>query len=737
MNFDPVFDSDMPPVTVPVDLWKATWVWYPGQLGAHLNTNVFQKAIRRCTHIGFPGNFRQPDYHAEYRLFVSLGQEVLARWAVPAGRTRVRINGREGDITLRQARIPQGDVEILVSVDMTVSLPCLLLEAPGLSTGMGWEASLDGKIWAPVEYQHSAGSPSRLPDLDIDYHQPLRPRSVVSVHGRSTPEGVYHLEPGGELILDFWHNELGDLQIEAAGAGHLGIFVGESIQEVMENDPSLGEQMPLAPLVLSDTPQCYTLPERCLRYVRFHASAACQIRKVIVQARLYPLAYRGWFETDDEILNDIWKAGAATLHSNIHDAVILDGVKRDALVWLFDENIAFEGADLVFFDREIVRNTLVSKTLPPDPGRQDIGFLDLRLYYILGIYHDYLVSGDPAFACRYRQPLAELLGLLETLQDEGGFIAARACAPRGDRQSVGPADIEGVDYLNEYCPDWAGKSDRAGEVRPTDLDVAGTPAYAQMMVMRVFEIGGVFALLWGQDALARRYERNADRLRDAIRSAFWDEKRGAFINGLTRSGQRDERLSLYAQAWGLLTGLVAPGDIQRTVVAMATLDPRPKNLSTSTYWEYLAYLKAGRFDLALAPLRRHWGLMLEQGLSRFIEDIRPDDDEKERLVFYNRPYGLSLNHGWTGAAAVSILMRGALGLNLLEPGYRRIELTPNWRSFSRLMLTIPTPLGNLSINYDRGVTEILEMPAGMQVKLRDGDRVRDFSGPAKVDLKPF
>ena len=734
MIFDPVLEADQAKISTPAPLWDAAWIWYPGQLGAHLNTNVFQKAIRRCTHIGFPGNFRQPEYHAEFRLRAALAEDVLARWAMPPGRTRVRINGREGDITVRQARIPRGDVEILVAVDLTVSLPCFLLEAPGLSTGPGWEVTLDGDRWVPVESQHPAGCPDRLPDLDIDIHLPLRPRTVVSSQGRSQPEGVYPLEPGGELVLDFWHNELGELQIEALGAGSLDIFVGESIAEVMENDPARSEQLPLAPIALSACSRNYTLPERCLRYARFRASAGCEIRDVIFHARIYPVIYRGWFESDDESLNQIWKAGAATLHSNIHDATIVDGLKRDALVWLFDENIDFDGTDLVFFDREIVRNTLASKTPPPNPRRKDIGILDMRLYYILGFYQDYLVSGDPSYIHRYRQSLTDLLDLLETLQDECGFIPARAFSPQAEGCQAEAGVVEGVDYLSEYGPDWAAKSDRAGEVRPTDLDVAGTPAYAQMMLMRVFEIGAIFARLWGQEPPARHYQDKAARLGEAIRTAFWDEGRGAFINGFTRGGQPDERLSLYAQAWGILTGLLGPGDTRRAVEALVNLDPRPKNISMSTYWEYLAYLKAGRFDLALAQLRRYWGGMLDQGLSRFIEDIRPDDQGQERWVFYQRPYALSLNHGWAGACAVSILMRGALGLNLLEPGYRQVELTPEWRGFNRLALTIPTPLGNLALDYTRGGSEILEIPAGMQVRLLDGERVRDFRGPGTFNL---
>lgn len=803
MIYDPMLEPELRVEEAPAVPWQAHWVWFPGQLAAHLNPRIFQKAIARCTHIGYPGNFRQPEYFAVFRCQTNLAEDTPVRWAAPRGRVRVRINGREGDITVRSGRIPKGLSEVQVFVDLTETLPCFLLEpiateaavpvesasqetpppavdqqqdlpllalepAVGLltvATGTGWEASLDGEHWLPAEFLPAFGAPDHLPDVRNDVHLPLLPKKVVSLRNGVEVEGITMLDPGGALLLDFWHDELGELEIEAAGAGVLRVSVGESILEAQDTNPLAAEQYPLDPLPLTESGGSFRLPERCLRYVYLQAEDACRVTRVVFHARIYPVEYRGAFSSSDAQLNEIWQAGAATLHSNLHDAAALDGLKRDALVWLYDQNIDFDASDLLFWDRAIVRNTILSKSLPAVPQRKDIGLIDAYLYYILGFYQDYLASGDVEFLTRYRERITELLNLLESLQDRYGFLSARTFSPR--KTAEGKAGVEGVDYLNEFFPDWAGKRDQPGKPRPTDLENGGTPAYAQMMLMRCFEIGALFANLWQDVPLAERYAANAKRMRAAIRAAFWDAPRGVFINGFTRKGARDDRVSNYAQAWAILTGLIDGAFANRLAQETASLDPRPANLSMSTYWEYLAYVSVGRFDLALDGLRCHWGAQLERGLSRFIEDIRPADDEPASLAFYGRPYALSLNHGWTGATAVSILMRGALGLQVLEPGYALVELRPNWRMFDQLSVRIPSPLGDLALEYVQaaateasarnstdtssveesaagvaGPTPIgvaptgvtLHLPAGMRVQLRDGETLTEFEGPGTFTL---
>jgi len=63
-----------------------------------------------------------------------------------------------------------------------------------------------------------------------------------------------------------------------------------------------------------------------------------------------------------------------------------------------------------------------------------------------------------------------------------------------------------------------------------------------------------------------------------------------------------------------------------------------------------------------------------------------------------------------------------------------VELVPNWRVFIRLKIAIPTPLGTLSLHYNQGTSEVLEIPAGMRLILRDDQNPREFVGPGSFSL---
>lgn len=697
--------------------WAACWTWHPGQLAYHLHTRVSRTAFNRVANLGYPGFYQRPEYGAWFRRRTTLAADTPVRWAWPQGRARVRVNGREGDITVNHRVLPAGPVEILVIEDMMLSLPCFLMEGEGVATGEGWEASLDGEHWTAVEVAERPGFPGAFPDQEIDGHKRLLPRTPARLSLASERAGGYDLAKGGEVVLDFHDIELGVVEFTATGAGEVTVAVGESFEEATEEDESKFEQLPLDPVRLESARRAFTVPERAVRYVRFHASQNCRIDAVSMNARIYPVEYRGRFESSDVRLNEIWKVGAATLHACMHDATILDGIKRDGLVWLLDQNIDFDAVDCLFFDKAVVRNTLLTQTPPPGAALGRIGEFELLMYYVMGFGQDYLTRGDVSFSERYRTDLTEVLDLFTRLQDEQGFIPARAFSPK--KTSSLSAGVQGVDYLGEYLPDWAGKSDR-GEKRTTDLDCAGTPTYGQMLILLSLETGAQLARAWGDAALAARYADVAARLRSSIVRVFWDEAQGAFINGLDRSGARDARFSTFAQTWGILLDLVPEGKTAGLFNAVYD-NPRSRarNISMQAYYELMAYTKAGRFPKALDYLKKNWGWMLDNGFTRFIEDIRPYDGPRERLMFYGRPYGLSLNHGWTGATAVSLPMRGTLGLRVIEPGYRLCELRPNWKIFDWVKVTIPTPHGSLALDYSREKGAELEVPEGVRIRMVD------------------
>ena len=203
--------------------WKAQWIWYPGQLAAYRHSRRIRLAAERCCHVGYPANFRQPLTEVYFRRAVIAERDTPLRWAAPIGRVRAIIGGRGGDITSRHGVVRKGESGIEVQIDFAQSLPCLLLDGAEFSTGASWEASLDGEHWVLAE-TGGGSNPDRLPDSEREIAVSLPVYRTVEPEG--TPQNVYSVKSGHDVLLDFRETELGALRFEVRGQGNLTIQVG-------------------------------------------------------------------------------------------------------------------------------------------------------------------------------------------------------------------------------------------------------------------------------------------------------------------------------------------------------------------------------------------------------------------------------------------------------------------------------------------------------------------------------
>jgi hypothetical protein len=709
--YDPLLDPSCRVHAVhPGPSWPARWIWYPGQLAAYRHAAGVRASMERCVDVGYPGFFRQTEAIACFRRRAVLLSDTAIRWSAPSGRVRLILNGETADITLRKAVLRAGANEIVAVVDFTASLPCFLLDGAGLATGAQWEASLDRVSWVEAEADPAFSDPSSLPDSRREWKVEIPPARIVAALQASAAGDVISFGLGGDLIVDFRHDEIGRLAGEASGSGTLSIVVGESLEEVRDADPRHFEQRPLPEIPLSDRRTAMLLPERCVRYARLRSSAACEIRNLRLEASVWPVKYRGRFESSDAQLNAIWRAAAATMHANMHD-FYLDGIRRDALPW-HDGLLVVEAGECVFFDAEIARHSILVETLPAKPSLHDIGLIDGPLYLLAAFESEYLARGDVAFSQRYRERIEDVLNLFLSLQDPRGFVSGRDVEPYG------------------FFPDWSA-------TEASGPDAHGTPAYAQMLWMRALEVGQAFATRWGDAALAERYGAAAGKLRHSIREIFWDSSEGAFINGLDRDGAPDRRFTSFAQVNGVLFDLAAPPE-WGSMFTRVLHNParRAPNLSVSQPWEFLAYAKAGRIEESLARLRTAWGGLLDRGYARFPEDIRPRDTPEQQLVFYRRPFGNSLCHAWAGAAPVLGLVRGVLGIRPTEGGYRRCRIAPRLGGLEWARGSVPAPSGDIRVEIDaRGARVALpeNVTADLTGYVVSGGR--SITGPGTFDLQ--
>jgi hypothetical protein len=152
--------------------------------------------------------------------------------------------------------------------------------------------------------------------------------------------------PAG-LLLDFGRELSGGAQLivsatEGNGPVRVRVRFGESVGEAMSepggpggatNDHAVRDQTCLIPWLGS-----HEIGNTGFRFVRIDLvdPGSFVLLKAVRGVFLYrDLPYAGSFRCSDDRLNQIWAAGAYTVHLNMQD-YLWDGVKRDRLVWIGD-----------------------------------------------------------------------------------------------------------------------------------------------------------------------------------------------------------------------------------------------------------------------------------------------------------------------------------------------------------------------------------------------------------------
>lgn len=714
--FDPWLDEYCKIINPPeAEVWGGMWMWYPGQKTAHIHSSKLRNSMVRCTNMGYPGNFCQPNCQVFFRKQVTLNTDSEMRWRGPLSRIRMSIDGIERDITIRKIILNAGTHLIEVKVDFSESLPCILIEGEGLSSPYGWQTSLDQQSWIEPEFEDLFSCPYVLPDQKREVVVEIPVNSVISAINVIKAENGYVFSESGSLIIDFWHDEIGSLSFDAEGEGQIKINTGESLAEAIDTDPVNSEQLPIPEIELTSFSKPILTPERCIRFVHIRSTGPCTIKNLIFKASVTPVEYKGSFSCSDEELNKIWEAGAATIHSCMHD-FYLDGIKRDALPWAADAVMGMFAGDCVFYDSIIARNSIVSQLLPLKTTAKDFGIIDYPTFLFLGFEHDYYVRGELAFPGRYKQNMYDLLDFYNSIQNKQGFISGKNFNNWG------------------FFPDWSLTPE-------TGPDRFGIPCYAQMLIMRSFEIGAYFARLFHDIDKAEKYSQIALKMRKSIIDVFWDNDKGVFLNGIDSTGKLDIRLTSFAQVWGILFDLVKP-EKYKTIFDRVLDNPEREKLSLSLnqLFEGLVYAKAQRLESFLNRLKKVWGDILNEGYTRFPEDIRPWQNPDERLELYGRPYANSLCHVWAGATPVLALSRGVLGILPIGCGYSECIINPQMANLDWINGEIPVPSGKISLQLHKKEGGILTLPPKVNAILvgskAENGKIK-LAGPGTFHFKIF
>ncbi|MBP3519022.1 MAG: glycoside hydrolase [Parabacteroides sp.] len=691
--FDPLLDSACQIVRqADVEKWNSSYMWYPGQLSAHMQKQQKRKSEERCTYVGYPGKFYKDASYTIFRKQVRLKQETAIQWAGPES-IACSVDGQRLDRSIRGYTLKAGTHTLVFEVSSADRLPCLIVKGEAVSDRQGWQVSLDGETWNEPETDAFYNKPSVLPDAEQEIVTRILPDQYMFIRNVSDRDGELVLGKNARVVIDFRHLEVGNIRLHVKGSGKLSFFVGESPEEVLNDNLKDFEQRPIPSFSLNGQTQEIVLPERALRYLRIESEQPCSIASACLEAKVWPVEFQMQFECNDPAINDLWNAGIATLHTSLHN-FYLDGVKRDYLPWAMDAIASSFAGDYLFGDEQVSRNGLSVALMPPNPETADLGIVDYPLHALIGFKQNYMRYGNIQTSLLFKDRIVQMLALYESLQDENGFIS--------DRYST-----------TGFIPGWATKMGPGRQ---------GIPAYGQILLYQNYVIGAYFARLWNESKLAKKYEKKAEMLGKHILEHFWDEDRKAFINGYTKEGEKDTRISHHAQYWAILAGLYPQKYYDYLFDKVLPEIPYYKeDISYEKGYEFLAYAKAGKVKEMFSLLDWVWGDWLRQGNTRFPENFSPDASLKRQLVFYDRPFGLSLCHGANGAPPVVAVLHGIWGFSQSDKHLAEYHLKPELLNLEWAKGSIPLKEGAIKLCIHKTGTSYVEIPNGCIVTLSLGN----------------
>jgi alpha-L-rhamnosidase len=309
-----------------------------------------------------------------------------------------------------------------------------------------------------------------------------------------------------------------------------------------------------------------------------------------------------------------------------------------------------------------------------------------RLQSVMLGWLDYLWSGDDA---SLRQQYETLKGraMIERRTEDGLF---RGYLSRG--KAPGLEDIV----------DWP-----AGERDGYDMSVEAKTVVAAFHYQALVLLEKM-ALHLGRTDDAKQFAALAQKTFKTVNDRLWDDARGCYLDGLNpATGTVSAHASAHANFFPLALGLVPPERVPRVAAFL-----KSRGMVCSVYGaQFLieALYAAGEGDFALSLLTtnqlRSWRNMSEKvgstiTLEAWDPTLKPN---------------LDWNHAW-GAAPANLISRCLMGIEPLEPGFRRFRVRPQVASLANTSLLLPTPRGSIQLTVKqpaaRKWSATIEVPLG-------------------------
>lgn len=605
-------------------------MWYPADFEIyHGMKQDFQREERGY---GWPAYWKMADWRKNVTFSKTFYLEEPSSFLVKAtGTGYVDVNKKKYSFHT-EIKCKPGKNNILICVGNMEGLPAAFVDGYQIYSDSSWTVN-------DYEIPKRAGTNALYIQPDQNPNQVYYELETVKpVEKRATGRG---------LLLDFGKMVNGCVKLDT-GEKTVTICYGESEKEAL------------------DVEWCYYREENAKgnvhtrkRAFRFLFLPDCtDDMGCVVENEKFPIPVRASFDSDDEVMNRIWKVSGDTL-SMCSELFFTDGAKRDRWIWSGDAYQSYFINQYYYFDPEISKRTILALRGNEEISQHLNTIVDYSVLWVISIYQYYMMIGDKEFLKEIYSKVLKMMEFLEGQLDEHGFLVGR----EGDWIFI----------------DWS-----------EDMDKCGALAAEQMLLYQCYQTVKICGItVEGKD---NGYGERAEQLKQAVTKYFWDKEKGAFVDSFA-SGRC--HVTRHANIFAVLFGVADKSQTEK-IIRNVLLNPEITAIKTPyfQFYELDALAKLGFVDKVIEKIHTYWGGMLKEGAVTFWEEYIPEQNEEEKYAMYGDPYGKSLCHAW-GAAPVYLMGRYMAGVYPLLPGYEEFAISPYLEPFGEVRFQIPVCQGSV------------------------------------------
>lgn len=535
----------------------------------------------------------------------------------------------------------------------------------------------------PIKYSRVEGAENLLKEEGDTIVQ------CSTEHLRGFFDGIY--DPS--IVLDFGRVVPAHIELELSGpaGGIVDIGYAERLIDGHFNN-SLECQFANRYVMKEGEQSFRSFAWRAFRYVklRFHSCfEPVRVRSVRAIVSTYPYEERGSFRSDDEKLNEIFEICRYTIRLCSNE-FIMDSAREQGQ-WLGDAAAVIVPAIYACFGdtrlpgkflRQAAANQFQTGLLAniSNVTRYDWhGIIpDYSLWWIMALWRHYIYTGEERWVHRFYPEASRVIYAHMEYVNKRGLIENMPYWPFVDETDI----------------------DRRGECAPLSAIFYGAlGAFAKMAQLK----GDSHTLSWVEEAMGK--------LKANFQERFFDPEQGCFVDANV-DGTLSEKASEHANAGAILWEL-CDGETARKVIENIWEKGKCKVTEAQPFFMVVvlnALDRAGRMDLALRLIRERWGgRMVDRGATSTYEEWY-QNGSLQRGFFK----GILRSHSaaWSACPA-EFLIRNMIGLEILEPGCRKVRIKPYDAPFN-YSVVFPTPLGDIELKYRDGRARI-KAPEGIVV----------------------